>query len=102
MSPYERGRGVTPSEEVVHISPNGGSTEVGQRGSGPWRSLVCLTAGLIKPARRHDRRGEAAGKLGWRGGVYGAAFKPPQAVGRPTEEMPRFQTGPGKSGRPGL
>ena len=36
------------------------------------------------------------------GGVYGPAFKPLQALGRPSEEMPRFQTGPGKSGRPGL
>src|SRR6516164_4673328 len=36
------------------------------------------------------------------GGVYGPTFKPLQAMGRHTADMPRFGTGPGKSGCPGV
>jgi hypothetical protein len=39
-----------------------------------------------------ERRGWRANQDG--GGIYGPAFKPLQILGRPAEEMPRFQTGP--------
>src|SRR5215471_8641994 len=95
--------GVTPSEEMVHISPMKVTPKLGKGAQDTWRLRWLRAAGLIKPAYRDDSSSEArlwANQDG--GGVHGPAFKPLQTLGRSTEEMPRFQTGPGKSGRPGL
>jgi hypothetical protein len=41
---------VTPSEEVVHISPMKAAPKLGKAALDTWRSPVCLTTGWIKPA----------------------------------------------------
>jgi hypothetical protein len=84
-------------------SPQRRYTKVGQRGSGHLAvSCASEVAGLIKPAQRQSWTGdEAGGKPGRDGAYTNQRFnlsQPGKAHGR----KPRFQTGPGKSGRPGL
>src|SRR5262245_36932978 len=56
--------------------------------------------GGVKFGRRSPpKRGQNCTPLN---SVYDPAFKPLQALGRSTEDMPRFQTGFGKSDRPAL
>jgi hypothetical protein len=59
---------------------------------------------LIKPAvtQMTALEDEAVSKTRSGRGAYEPAFKPLQALGRPTEDRPRFQTGLGKSDRPAL
>src|SRR5262249_8579789 len=62
-----------------------------------------MAAGLIKPAPTPcglRRRGCWQTRSG--GGEHEPAFKPLQVLGRPTDDMPRFQTGLGKSDCPAL
>src|ERR1700680_4862081 len=77
--------------------PDGGNTQVGQRGSGHLAGFSSVwVAGLIKPAQRHM----LAGRLGWgqtgKGrGVYEPAFNLLSHPGRPTEESRGFKPDPG-------
>src|SRR5215472_16794254 len=81
---------------MVHISPMKVTPKLGKGAQDTWRLRWLRAAGLIKPAYRDDGSGEARLWANQNGrGVYGPAFKPLQTLGRPTEEMPRFQTGPG-------
>jgi hypothetical protein len=58
---------------------------------------------LIKPALTQMTALEARlwANQAWQG-VHEPEFKPLQAKGRHTADMPRFGTGPGKSGCPGF
>ena len=92
------------SQETAHVSLFVGNTDSGQRDSGHLAvSTSAWVAGLIKPAQSPDAGLET--RLGAnqerKRGVYEPAFKPLRA-GKAHGRKPGFQTGPGKSGRPGL
>ena len=93
-----------PSQETDNVSPTEVTPELGKGALDTWRSSGRLGGRLDKTGVNADdgsrRRGCGQTRSGR--GVYEPAFKPLQALGRPSEEMPRFQTGPGKSGRPAL
>src|SRR5215510_6388128 len=96
--------GVIPSQEMAHVSPTEVTPELGKEALGTWRPSRPYGGRLDKPGtcagyglRRRGCEQTRSGR-----GVYDPAFKPHQALGRPMDDMPRFQTGPGKSGRPAL
>jgi hypothetical protein len=92
------------SQETDHVSP----TEVHPS----WAKGLWALGGLSRPyggrldKNRHLRRlrlrRRSCGQTGSGRGVYEPAFKPLQALGRPTDYRPRLQTGLGKSDRPAL
>src|SRR5262245_30380555 len=95
--------GVMPSQETDHVSPAEVTPELGKGALDTWRLSRPYGGRLDKTGVYADAAQEARLKANRDGGgVYEPAFKPLQALGRPTDEMPRFQTGPGKSGRPAL
>ena len=51
--------GVTPLEEMVHISPMKVTPKLGKGAQDTWRLRWLRAAGLIKPAYRDDSSGEA-------------------------------------------
>src|SRR5215813_6704028 len=102
MSQYERRRRGNALSGDVERLPNAGNTQVGQRGSGHLAAFLGrMAAGLITPAHTQVAAQQARpwANQEWQG-AYEPAFKPRQALGRSTEDRPRFETGPGKSGRP--
>jgi hypothetical protein len=91
------------SQEMAHISP----TKVTPELKGLWALCglrSCLGGRLDNTGVNADdgsrRRGRGQTRSGK--GAYKPAFKPLYAMGRPTDGMPRFQTGLGKSDRPAL
>src|SRR5215468_12348744 len=96
--------GVMPSQETVHVSLTEVTPELGKEALDTWRPSRPYGGRLDKPGNirrlRLRRRGCEQTRSGR--GVCEPAFKPHQDLGRPTDDMPRFQTGPGKSGRPAL
>jgi hypothetical protein len=85
-----------PSEETAHVSPTEVTPELGKEALDAWRPLGRMAAGLIRPAVTQIR----LRRRGWRqtgmAGVYtNQRLNLPKPLGRPTDDMPRFQTGPG-------
>src|SRR5215831_5157908 len=105
MSQYERGqRGNALSGDGPRL-PSGGNTSAWAKGLRTLGGLRgCLGGRLDKTGVHADdglrRRGCGQTRSG--GGVYEPAFKPLHDLGRPAADMLRFQTGLGKSDRPGL
>jgi hypothetical protein len=54
-----KGTGVTPSEEMVHISRMEVTPKLGKGAQDTWRLRWLRAAGLIKPLYRNDSAGEA-------------------------------------------
>ena len=90
------------SQEAGHVSPIFGNTDIGQRGSGHLAVPSSARWSDSEPAlSRRMWRNEAVGKPRRKGCMRTSALASLK-VGRPMEERPRFQTGPGKSRRPAL
>ena len=87
---------------IFGISPVAAGVRVNQA---VW-NLLPIAVTSVAPLRRYGGLlHKLAARLGANqddGGVHGPSFKPPEALERPSEEMPKFQTEPRKSGRPGL
>ena len=93
-----------PSEEMVHVSPMEVTPTLGKGAQDTWRFPRSVwVAGLIKPAQRRcwpRRRGWGQTRKG-QGRIRTSVLTSP-SLGKAHGRKPRFQTGPGKSGRPGL
>jgi hypothetical protein len=90
------------SQESATRFPSNGNTGTGQRDSGHLAVSSSARWPDTEPAlSRRMWRNEAVGKPRRKGCMRTSALASPK-LGRPTEERPRFQTGPGKPGRPGL
>ena len=91
-----------PSEEAELRLPNGGNADIGQRDSGHLAGLSSARWPDSEPASS----GACGGSRLWSNqieeGVYAYQRLSFTSMGRTTEERPRFQTGPEKSGRPAL
>jgi hypothetical protein len=89
------------SQESVHDSPATVTPELGKGTLDTWwfhrQPVVGHRAGIS----RRIRGNEPVGKPRRKGCMRTSALASPM-MGRPMEERPRFQTGPGKSGRPAL
>jgi hypothetical protein len=91
------------SQEAAYTSPQwGGNTAIGQRDSGhlavPSSSAAVRHRAGAKPTRQWN---EAMGKPR-QSGAYANQRLNLAKLGRPMEERPGLQTGPGKSGSPAL
>jgi hypothetical protein len=76
--------------------PNGGNTEVGQRGSVTLGGLLgCLAAGLIKPAYHQDSSGEAGGKPRMAGGYTDQRLNLSKLWEGPRKKCQGFKPDPG-------
>ena len=92
-----------PSQETDHVSPTEVTPELGKGALDTWRPVRPCGGRLDKPAPTPSRlRGRGCGQTRSGRGVHDPAFEPLQAMGRLTADMPRFQTGLGKSDRPAL
>ena len=90
------------SQETDHVSPTEVTPELGKEALGTWRpprpygGRLDKTGATPRPVRRR----------GWRqtrmAGVYTDQRLNLSKLGKAFGRKPRFQTGPGKSGRPGL
>src|ERR1039457_6969486 len=96
-------RGVTPAEEMEMTSPQWRSHQ-------SWAKGLRTRGGFLRQCGgRLDKTG-AAPKLAWRrgwgqtgeDGAYTNQRFNLSSPGKAHGRKPRFQTGPGKSGRPGL
>jgi hypothetical protein len=92
------------SQETDHVSPTEVTPELGKGALDTWwlsrpsiGRLDKTGTYAVDGSRRRGCEQTSNGR-----GAYEPAFKPLQALGRLTEDTPRFQTGPGKSGRPAL
>jgi hypothetical protein len=92
------------SQETVHVSLFVGNTDSRQRDSGHLVvSTSAWVAGLIKPAQSPDAGLETRlGANQERKRAYTNQRLNPCEPGKAHGRKPGFQTGPGKSGRPGL
>ena len=92
------------SQETDHVSPTEVIPELGEGALDTWRPPWPYGGRLDKTGAyamtAQGGRGCEQTRSGR--GVHEPAFKPLQPMGRPTEDMPRPQTGLGKSDRPGL
>jgi hypothetical protein len=92
-----------PSQETAHVSPTEVTPELGKEALDTWRPSQPYGGRLDKTGTYAVTAQEARLRANQEGrGEYEPAFKPLQALGRSTEDRPRFQTGPGKSGSPAL
>jgi hypothetical protein len=89
-----------PSQEAEHVSP---MKAVYHRAQGLWTWRSPRQRGGRTSSRRSADVGEGT-RLRANQGVGASANQRlnPAKLGRPTEARPRFQTGPGKTGCPGL
>ena len=93
-----------PSQETANVSPTEVTPELGKGALDVGGLLGRLGGRLDKTGTYADGgfRRQGCGQTRSGGGAYDPAFKPLQALGRPTDDMPRFQTGLGKSACPGV
>ena len=91
-----------PSEEVCNASLDDGYAEVEAKGLRTFGGPITGRAPGHSAGFRRARPGARLWVNHGGRGVCVSALEPPLKPGRPMEEMPKFQTGPGKTGRPGL
>jgi hypothetical protein len=88
------------SQESVHDSPATVTPELGKGTLDTWR-FHRQRGGRTQCRHQAAHVVERGCGQTTEGGVYANQRFSLTEVGRPMEERPRFQTGPGKSGRPG-
>lgn len=76
MSPYERGRELTPPEAVLATAPDAVTPSPGEGALGTWRFLRCDTSGHRAGSRGSGLRERALGQTASRWGVCESALKP--------------------------
>jgi hypothetical protein len=93
-----------PSQETDHVSPTEVTPELGKEALGTWRPSRPYGGRLDKTGAHagYGFRRRGCGQTGSDRGAREPALKPLHALGRPTDDTPGLQTGPGKSGRPAL
>ena len=91
-----------PSEETDTRLPGVGNDCTGQRDPGSWRCHCSARWSDSEPTISLTSEMALGCGQTTEVGAYVNQRLNPTKLGRPMEEMPRFRTGPGKSGCPGL